>query len=125
MLASAREVLLSLREGVVDFTAQQVLQRLVTMLFALGTCFGFIYGFATESFYDSVLCVMVMAAIATVICVPSWPLYKRNTIDWAPHDPERIAKLYEEEMAQARSLKEAVSALPSKKKGQVNPKKRS
>ena len=96
-----RSAWVSVKEGVVDFRSQEVLQRLLLSLFVLGTGMGFVFGFVTESFSNSCCILLTTAVVAAVVCVPSWPLYKQNSISYAPHDPSRIARLYGEEYVAA------------------------
>lgn len=91
----------SVKEGIVDFRSQEALQRLLVSLFVAGTCIGFVFGFATESFSNSCYILLAVAAVAFVVCVPSWPLYKQHTIPYTPHDPARIARLYGDEYVAA------------------------
>ena len=128
-----QETMDSLKGGVVDFTAQRLLQSFLLQISVLGSLLGFCFGFLTESFYHCVLTLLVTFLIASIVCIPSWPLYKRNQIDWEPHDPKRIAELYAIERgppptSQGAPKKEA-SVAPAKgnsgkKKGAADIKKR-
>lgn len=84
----------AIQEGIVDFEGQQLIQSLLFYISVIGTVLGFLFGFLTESFYNCCMSMGITSIIAAVVCIPSWPIYKRHQINWARHDRVKIAQLY-------------------------------
>ncbi|KAL8453106.1 hypothetical protein Emed_000976 [Eimeria media] len=94
MLRFVQHTVSSVREGVVDFEAQQFIQTFLSCAACAGTLIGFVAGLLLQSFSVCCLSVAVTAVITSIVCIPSWPIYKRHQIQWATHDPQHLAKLY-------------------------------
>lgn len=94
MLRLLQHTVDSVRSGVVDFEGQQFVQTFLVTISVVGSIFAFCSGFLAESFYISFLVILGTTLSASLVCIPSWPFYKRHQINWEPHDPKRIARLY-------------------------------
>ncbi|KAL8428219.1 hypothetical protein Efla_005321 [Eimeria flavescens] len=94
MARLVRETVAAVKEGVVDFEAQQFIQTFLSYVSVAGTVVGFVGGLLLQSFSFCCLSVAVTAAITSLVCIPSWPIYKRHQIAWMPHDPQRLLSLY-------------------------------
>lgn len=114
----------ALQEGIVDFEGQQFIQSLLFYISLVGTLLGFVYGFFTESFYNCCISMGITAVVAAVVCIPSWPMYKRHQINWAPHDREKLAQLYAGKDVSPGAIqnKKAVAPAPVKQNSNKNKK---
>ncbi|OEH79751.1 microsomal signal peptidase subunit spcs1 domain-containing protein [Cyclospora cayetanensis] len=124
MIQRLRRTVDALKEGVVDFEAQHRLQDFLVHISVAGTLCAFLLGFFTESFYDCFLTVLATTLVAALVCIPSWPIYKRNPINWTPHDPKRIAQLYASDMGVVPPIEVAPEKRPSKKNAAGNKKRK-
>nr|KAJ3419392.1 hypothetical protein HK105_007009 [Polyrhizophydium stewartii] len=72
-----------LTRGKIDFVGQRLVDRYTTVLVVATGVIGFLAGFITQS----VQATLVVDAIG--VCVPSWPMYRRNPLKLQPrHAPE-------------------------------------
>ena len=71
-----------LQQGQMDFVGQAAALRFFTYLVWIAGAVGFAYGFLTERFLHTFVVMFGAAVLGAVICVPSWPIFNRNRLQF-------------------------------------------
>eukprot|EP00746_Dinoflagellata_sp_MGD_P011377 gnl/MRDRNA2_/MRDRNA2_123828_c0_seq1.p1 gnl/MRDRNA2_/MRDRNA2_123828_c0~~gnl/MRDRNA2_/MRDRNA2_123828_c0_seq1.p1 ORF type:complete len:133 (-),score=23.40 gnl/MRDRNA2_/MRDRNA2_123828_c0_seq1:27-425(-) len=78
----------SIQEGVMDFEGQKICYDIQFYLIWVAGAIGFVIGYIVESFFITVVFIMVSTVAAGVITVPTWPMWKANQVEWLKPLPE-------------------------------------
>mmetsp|Transcript_6442 Transcript_6442/g.10543 ORF Transcript_6442/g.10543 Transcript_6442/m.10543 type:complete len:82 (+) Transcript_6442:153-398(+) len=63
----------------------EILYFIITILFGV---VAWVYGYVTKDFSNTLYGWFIGAAIATVLCVPDWPFFNRNPVQWLEDLPD-------------------------------------
>ncbi|KAJ1607881.1 hypothetical protein OJ253_2140 [Cryptosporidium canis] len=84
MLATITHIKKCLEENIHDFKGQDLAYKIQERLVIFTGVISFFIGFYYQKFYYTVLTTLVGLAITILVCVPSWPMYCRNKVNWLP-----------------------------------------
>ncbi len=73
-----------LADGEMDFVGQHKAQQIFTVILWSCGFIGFVYGFLTQRFWHTFLIIFAGAVVAAVICIPSWPFFNKNRLQFQP-----------------------------------------
>jgi signal peptidase complex subunit 1 len=65
-----------------DFSGQQLAEKIYQFLILLFGFFGFLIGFLLESFQITFYSIVVAATLSCILCVPDWNFYNKNPHNW-------------------------------------------
>lgn len=77
----------------VDFKGQQLSEQIFQVVIIASTVVGFIYGYVEQSFDLTFKSWAAGLVISMLLCVPDWPMYRRNPIEWHEADYEDSVSL--------------------------------
>ncbi|TRY52017.1 Microsomal signal peptidase subunit(SPC12) [Cryptosporidium tyzzeri] len=86
MLGTILHIKNCLEENIHDFSGQDLAYKIQERLVVLTGIMSFIIGFYHQKFYYTVLTTLLGLAITLLVCVPSWPMYCRNKVNWLPSE---------------------------------------
>lgn len=110
-----------------DYQGQRDAERISQIIIVLGFVLGTGYGWWVQSLLFALYGWLAGLAVAFLVCVPSWPHFRRHPIKWLP-DPTPDSDSGEEEGEDDRAgddddeKKAPVSAKPERELGRIVPK---
>merc|ERR1711920_171440 len=89
-MGGIREFWNTLVNGQIDFVAQKTTYDIQFYLIWIAGVIGFLHGYVQSSFKLTFTWVFGATVIATLVCLPSWPLWNRNLVKWLePQEKEK------------------------------------
>lgn len=82
VMSTTPSLIRCLKEGQMDFVGQAQALRFFTLFVWFAGVVGFVYGFFTQRFMHTFAIMFAAAVIGAIICVPSWPCWNRNRIQF-------------------------------------------
>ncbi|KAL1304498.1 hypothetical protein AAFC00_003487 [Neodothiora populina] len=74
----------SVWEGQIDYEGQRLVDTLSTLLLSAAGFLAFVVGFVTQNIQNTLWIGLGGTALTFVVCVPPWPFYNRNPLQWLP-----------------------------------------
>ncbi|KAM7455700.1 hypothetical protein BLSTO_03542 [Blastocystis sp. subtype 1] len=66
-----------------DFKGQKLAFFLTYLIIISFSVIGALAGIVMDSFYLAFKIVVAGLIVASVVCIPDWPFYNRNPVQWA------------------------------------------
>jgi len=70
-----------------DYAGQALCEQLYQLILLLAGLIGFGLGYKEQSFWLTFLWCCGGFVVATLVCVPDWPIYRKHPLPWQPHQP--------------------------------------
>ncbi|XP_044763997.1 signal peptidase complex subunit 1 [Coccinella septempunctata] len=67
-----------------DYVGQAWAEKLSRIIITLFGIVGLVYGYAIQQFSMTVYILGVGFALASLITIPPWPIYRKNPLNWQP-----------------------------------------
>uniref|UniRef100_A0A7S2ND54 Signal peptidase complex subunit 1 n=1 Tax=Alexandrium andersonii TaxID=327968 RepID=A0A7S2ND54_9DINO len=100
-----------LKSGSTDFIGQKQAYNLQFYAIWLSGIIGFIHGYIEQRFLLTFYWIFGATMLVTVLCLPAWPIWNRNPVDW-------LEPLPEEKNSKEAPEKKSGSKGATKKKGE-------
>jgi len=71
-------------EGQIDFEGQRFVELLSTVLLSAAGFLAFVVGFITQNIHNTLWIGLGGTVLTFVVCVPPWPFYNKNPVQWLP-----------------------------------------
>jgi len=68
-----------------DYQGQELCEQLYQIIIALSGVIGFSWGYIQQTFWLTFLWCAGGFVVASLVCVPDWPMYRRHPLAWQPH----------------------------------------
>ncbi len=72
------------RLSVVDYEGQRLAEQLMMWFVMIIAAISFVVGFATADWWTMVYINAAGLALTSLVVLPPWPWYRRNTLTWLP-----------------------------------------
>ncbi|KAI6182190.1 Microsomal signal peptidase 12 kDa subunit [Aphelenchoides bicaudatus] len=91
-----------------DFVGQKKAERLLQAIILVHGIVGFLLGFFFERISYMVFTILFGTALASLLVLPPWPVFRRNPLNWQPvtSNEEQNAQSEEKKPAEAKKTKE-------------------
>lgn len=110
--------------GEMDFVGQTSSYSTANAIMITFTFLGFVYGLLHNSFIYCFYSSLAGALLATLLCVPSWPVWNRNALPWQPASDRHLIGQVEEEDEEESNTKLSRKAHNKAEKGKKEKKKK-
>eukprot|EP01056_Protomagalhaensia_sp_Gyna25_P003733 Protomagalhaensia_sp_Gyna_25__3732@NODE_3352_length_611_cov_188_062937_g2810_i0_p1_GENE_NODE_3352_length_611_cov_188_062937_g2810_i0NODE_3352_length_611_cov_188_062937_g2810_i0_p1_ORF_typecomplete_len104_score6_89SPC12/PF06645_13/5_9e19PUCC/PF03209_15/0_012DUF4335/PF14233_6/0_21_NODE_3352_length_611_cov_188_062937_g2810_i0131442 len=84
MASMLKETVSALKAGEMDFEGQSLAARIMWNGMSVAVIVAIISGSITRSFDTMVRVVTIAAVLIGLMIIPSWPIYRRNLLQWQP-----------------------------------------
>eukprot|EP01057_Protomagalhaensia_wolfi_P004393 Protomagalhaensia_wolfi_Nauph_80__4392@NODE_4499_length_558_cov_245_236994_g3601_i0_p1_GENE_NODE_4499_length_558_cov_245_236994_g3601_i0NODE_4499_length_558_cov_245_236994_g3601_i0_p1_ORF_typecomplete_len104_score14_11SPC12/PF06645_13/2_5e19_NODE_4499_length_558_cov_245_236994_g3601_i0132443 len=88
MPSMLKETVSALKAGEMDFEGQGLAAKIMWNGMSLAVIVAIITGSITRSFDIMVQLVTIAAVLIALMIIPSWPIYRRNLLQWQPATEE-------------------------------------
>mmetsp|Transcript_4386 Transcript_4386/g.7784 ORF Transcript_4386/g.7784 Transcript_4386/m.7784 type:complete len:112 (-) Transcript_4386:90-425(-) len=105
------ELFVMLKNGSIDFVGQKQAFDLQFYVLWTSGVIGFVHGFIMSSFLYTFYWVFGAGCLMTALCLPAWPLWNRNPVNWQEPQVEE-----EEDAPKPKESKKSSSKNSGKKK---------
>lgn len=82
----------------------------------IGYAIGFSVGFFKQDLRFTIGISAICVIIALVVCVPAWPMYKRNPMKWQPSSAKKAAAVGEGTEKEGKAEDQSPSTKENKNK---------
>lgn len=75
-----------------DYEGQRLAERIFQVIVVLFGSIGWLYGYYVQDFKMTILALGAGFALATLVTIPPWPIYRRSPLKWAAAAPTEDSK---------------------------------
>merc|ERR1719215_143220 len=107
-----------LKEGSIDFVGQKQSYDFQFYVIWTAGIVGWLHGFVVSSFKITFYWIFGATVLCTILCLPSWPIWNKNPVEWLEPEEEE-----EEEKPEPKKAKGGNAAKAEEKKAEGSSKK--
>ena len=74
-----------------DYRGQSVAERSYQIIIVLFGAIGWAYGYHVQDYIVTVFTLIAGCALACLLVLPAWPIYRRHPVKWLPDQEEEAA----------------------------------
>ncbi|SOV25059.1 microsomal signal peptidase protein, putative [Plasmodium sp. DRC-Itaito] len=71
-----------LKSNQMDYCGQNLAYTIRNIIFGISTIISIIVGYYNQSLELSTYIILAGTALASILILPTWPMYNRNNIEW-------------------------------------------